>query len=232
MAIAHVCIQCGFDLARTRPAREPHYGLMLVVCPRCHHACVRRRHPIWTAWRTIRRFDFVLRVMSFKVAITSLLCALTAIAVISILLMGFRYSRVSALAADDFAWLCVWVFGILAPATGAWLTAAFSHLKRSHVWLGWTALMSIPLLGIVVISLMVGELPPGFGDMAAGPSVLEIAKLGLLLLVLPGMMVVLVMMIAACAGIPIGKMLLWLTSMLQRWMWHSQRRRRKLRRAL
>jgi hypothetical protein len=35
VAISHVCMGCGLDLARVRAAPDPHYGLPLVTCPRC-----------------------------------------------------------------------------------------------------------------------------------------------------------------------------------------------------
>ena len=42
MAISHVCLSCGLDLARVRALLEPHYALPVVVCPDCGWATVRR----------------------------------------------------------------------------------------------------------------------------------------------------------------------------------------------
>lgn len=41
MPRAHVCQSCGRDLALIAPAREPHYGWLLVSCPGCASASVR-----------------------------------------------------------------------------------------------------------------------------------------------------------------------------------------------
>lgn len=54
MPVAHVCISCGTSLSRVRAQRDPHYDLMLVVCPACGVACVRRRHPLQAGWRRFR----------------------------------------------------------------------------------------------------------------------------------------------------------------------------------
>jgi hypothetical protein len=71
MSLAHVCLGCGFDLARQRPRNEPYYGLPLIVCPRCATASVRRKHPIAVRWRQVRRVDWALSILLVK-----LLCAL------------------------------------------------------------------------------------------------------------------------------------------------------------
>ncbi len=43
MAISHVCLSCGLDLARVRARLEPRYALPIVVCPDCGWAAVRRK---------------------------------------------------------------------------------------------------------------------------------------------------------------------------------------------
>lgn len=55
MAIAHVCTACGEDLALIAPEREPHYGWMLVRCPRCDAPAVRREHAVRALWRRARK---------------------------------------------------------------------------------------------------------------------------------------------------------------------------------
>lgn len=46
MPIAHVCHNCGIDLSHIRPVREPHYNLMIILCPDCGKGCVRINRPI------------------------------------------------------------------------------------------------------------------------------------------------------------------------------------------
>ncbi len=46
MAISHVCLRCGFDLARSRALLDPFYRIPIVRCPRCQSVQVRRKHPL------------------------------------------------------------------------------------------------------------------------------------------------------------------------------------------
>lgn len=55
MPISHVCQGCGEDLAALRPGPDPHYGLRVIVCPRCRLASVRTREPMIAGWRYGRR---------------------------------------------------------------------------------------------------------------------------------------------------------------------------------
>ncbi len=52
MAIEHSCHRCGEALGALPAPRDPRLGLCVVVCPVCRTACVRRRHPLVSAWRT------------------------------------------------------------------------------------------------------------------------------------------------------------------------------------
>lgn len=54
-----------------RAQREPHYGLMLVVCPTCTRACVRRRHPLQAGWRRFRATLHAIRHAGFLTIATS-----------------------------------------------------------------------------------------------------------------------------------------------------------------
>lgn len=55
MAVSHACASCGLELASIRAAPDPHYGLAVVVCPRCRTACTRSRPDIVRWWRSVRR---------------------------------------------------------------------------------------------------------------------------------------------------------------------------------
>lgn len=53
MAMEHSCHSCAAPLGAITATRDPQLGLCVVVCPECHTACVRRRHPLVLAWRTL-----------------------------------------------------------------------------------------------------------------------------------------------------------------------------------
>ena len=68
MAISHLCISCGFDLARVRVRPDPFYALPIVICPDCGDTAVRRRHPMQQAWRTVLRLKTSLIALAFQLA--------------------------------------------------------------------------------------------------------------------------------------------------------------------
>lgn len=55
MPISHTCPCCCLELGHIRAAPDPHYGLGVVVCPRCRAASVRVRHPDRVFWQGVRR---------------------------------------------------------------------------------------------------------------------------------------------------------------------------------
>ena len=145
VAISHVCMSCGLDLARQRVRVEPHYHLPIVTCPRCNWTCVRRRHPIQARWRAFLRAFASIRAMILQVFAGAIL-AVTTIGISGWLadvlhtlpIYGFqnydiRFPLVSA--------LCC------AIATGVWLTAAFGHWKPIPRWFCWWGL----IVGLVSI---------------------------------------------------------------------------------
>ena len=67
MAIAHVCLGCGFDLARVRAGADPHYGLPLIICPQCTTATIRRKHPLQKGFRFCLRLDWTLFILVAQV---------------------------------------------------------------------------------------------------------------------------------------------------------------------
>lgn len=77
MAIDHVCWQCGLDLARQRPQRDPHYGLPLVHCPRCAWSCVRRRHPLHVGWRKAMRIGKAVATLILQMGLLAMMTAMT-----------------------------------------------------------------------------------------------------------------------------------------------------------
>ncbi len=134
MAIAHICMSCGFDLARIRPVREPHYGLMIVRCPRCTRAAVRQLHPLLRRWKQIRRVDWSLTMIVLQLVIAGVVGLLTLVNVPAIVteVIPNIPNRINHVLVY---WLSLAACG-LAACTGAWLTAGFSHLRIWKVWLG------------------------------------------------------------------------------------------------
>ncbi|MEZ6164499.1 MAG: hypothetical protein R3B67_08700 [Phycisphaerales bacterium] len=55
MPISHTCPSCCAELGHLRAVPDPHYGLGVIVCPRCTHAVVRVRHPDRVFWQQMRR---------------------------------------------------------------------------------------------------------------------------------------------------------------------------------
>lgn len=50
--IEHSCHCCAAPLTKVRALPEPIYGLVVVVCPECRAAVVRRKHPLAALWRS------------------------------------------------------------------------------------------------------------------------------------------------------------------------------------
>jgi len=150
MAISHLCMSCGFDLARVRARPDPYYALPMVLCPDCGEAAVRRMHPSLHGWRTLVRLKTSLVALAFQL---TMLASLGSAVVAVCVLAGEEWVR-GRLGVLDRLELVVAVlaFGALPIALGAWLTAGLGHVRR---WGAWLAFMS---LALVLISLdCVGE---------------------------------------------------------------------------
>jgi hypothetical protein len=221
MANSHLCITCGFDLARVRARPDPHYALPMVLCPGCGEAAVRRMHPSRHAWRTL------LRVKTSIVAIalqSALLLGFTAGVVAVCVFVGERWARgILAVPGDEEQVLAVLAFGALPIALGAWLTAGLSHIGRFRVWLAFS------ILALLLISL----------DCVGDPLLrrgLETCGLA----VSPGdfrwdwftarLVVLIAIMTVATAGIPLGAAALAAEHRWRRDRWRARRRRIRARR--
>src|SRR5262249_31403891 len=150
MALAHICLGCGLDLARQHPRKEPHYGLPLVVCPRCATACVRRRHPIVVRWRQFRRVDWALSILVVKMLWALATITATGFTMFGALMLMARWPQIeheftSGWKSHLFAlgMAAAWAFVILPCIIGAWITAGLGHLTRRQAWIGWLAIMSV-----------------------------------------------------------------------------------------
>lgn len=134
MAIAHVCLACGADLARIRVIRDPHYGLPIVTCPGCRQACVRRVDPILQRWRAFQPTAAALCALLVQLLVMFSLATATALVVDAVPdLFPVRISgNVFDLLYDQsFAALVV---GVTLPVlTGVWMATGLGH------WRPWLA---------------------------------------------------------------------------------------------
>jgi hypothetical protein len=221
MAISHLCISCGFDLARVRVRPDPFYALPLVICPDCGDAAVRRRHPMQQAWRTLLRLKTSLFALAFQLA---MLIGCTAAVVAVSVLVGDAWAEGDlALPQREEVIVAFLAFAVLPVVLGAWLTAGLGHLRGLHVWLGFSLLM------LMLISLdCVGE-PLAQRALAA---------LGLSLkpfdfrwdLLSARVAVLTAIMTIAVAGIPFGMMARVGHRRWRRNRWWARRRRFRARR--
>ncbi len=130
MAISYVCLSCGLDLARVRARLEPYYALPIVVCPDCGRAAVRHRP---RAWRSFRRLMLSLTTLAAQLGlVVTGLAGLLAISEH----MGDAFSRLSfgGIPRNEIIFRLS-VCAAFAVALGAWLTAGFSHARRTTTWL-------------------------------------------------------------------------------------------------
>ncbi len=73
MARSHICPCCLYELGRIRAVPDAHYGLGVVVCPRCSLASVRTRHPDRQFWRMYHRRRLTVGTVLGKTLLTVLM---------------------------------------------------------------------------------------------------------------------------------------------------------------
>ncbi|MHC4769983.1 MAG: hypothetical protein ACYTEI_14915 [Planctomycetota bacterium] len=221
MAISHLCISCGFDLARVRVRPDPFYALPIVVCPDCGDTAVRRMHPMKQAWRTVLRLKTSLIALAFQLA---MLIGGGAAVVAVCVLVG------DAWALGDLAFpqreeliVAFLAFGVLPVALGAWLTAGLGHVRRLHLWLFYS------LAGLVLISLdCVGE---PLARRALETLGLSLTPIDFRWDLLSARVIVLTaIMTIAIAGIPLGMLARVGHRRWRRNRWRARRRRLRARR--
>lgn len=158
MPLSHACTRCGMELCRLRAAPRSAGCPAVVVCPRCGVACVRRRHPLVSGWRSARRATAAAAGLVWQ----GFFCILFTL-VLSALLHSLRlelwgqwpelWAAVrgraaggeslracllrTGLAWDLVAWACFSV------GLGAWLVAGFSHWRPWAPPLAWVASIAV-----------------------------------------------------------------------------------------
>ncbi len=201
MAISHVCLSCGLDLARVRALLEPRYALPLVVCPDCGWAAVRRKPQ---GGRSLYRLLVSLLTL---IAQLGLLAAGLAVLLAVSIEMGDVLARgtFGALPGEEIL-LRLAVCAAFAVALGTWLTAGFGHVRRTTTWLVFGG------FGIVLVSY--GSLIGGRPDRLAARC-----------------LVVVMIMTVATAGVPLGMLARVAWRQFERALWRVRRRRLRARSA-
>ena len=228
MAIAHVCLGCGADLARIRVIRDPHYRLPIVTCPGCGEACVRRLDPILQRWRAFQSLAEALCALMVQVLIVLLLAPATAGVVdvvpdlLPVVISGDLFDLLYGQS------LAALVIGVTLPVlTGVWMTTGLGHwrpwLARAVWGLLIAALLSWDMLRLA--SETIGNelgIVSGIGAKAH----LKLAFYDWILRVV----VLFVFLMMTFAGSPLGAVLLKIHARRQSRRW--SRRRARLRRRM
>ncbi len=196
MAISHVCLSCGLDLARVRARLEPRYALPIVVCPDCGWAAVRRKPR-----RSFVRLSASL--LALVVQLGLLAAGLGGLVAISIELGDVLAQGSFGTLARDEIILRLAVCVAFAIMLGTWLTAGFGHARRTTTWLVFTG------LGIALLSLGLA------GDGWSGQ--FEVLRARCLVLAM--------IMAVATAGVPTGILARAAWRHVERSLWQMRRRR-------
>ncbi len=143
MAISHICLSCGMDLARLPSRPQAGYALPLVMCVNCGTTDTRhltRRHV-----RSWLRLQASLITLALQVA----LLAVFAWAVVSVCIgVGELWVQGEL----DHLWtkqtLLVYLgVGVLSVFVGLWLGTAFAHAGRIRTWLVFS-LVTVAMLSV------------------------------------------------------------------------------------
>ena len=226
MAIAHVCLGCGVDLARTHVIRDPHYRLPIVTCPGCGEVCVRRVDPILQRWRAFQPVAVALCALLVQVLIVLSLATATALvidAVPDLLPVRISGNVFDLLYDQSFAAMVV---GVTLPVlTGAWMATGLGHWRPWLARAAWGLLIAGLLswdmlrLGYETIGSRLG-IVSGVGAEAQ----LQLAFADWILRVV----VLFVFLMMTFAGSPLGAVLLKIHARRRTRRW--SRRRARLRR--
>jgi hypothetical protein len=157
MAISHICLRCGMDLARVRAVPDPHYRLPVAVCPGCGGVTVRRPDAIVMGYRRARRlFSALLALGAQAVVGAGLLTAQASITygivrecrdmqaampdLLAAMLGRGGNERLTVWIHESDGLMVLIMWTCMCVGAGLWLTAGLAHLSRI-VWPVWTALL-------------------------------------------------------------------------------------------
>lgn len=217
MAIAHICLNCAQDLARQPAILDPHYSLPLVVCPNCNKASVRRPNFYSAKYKSMLRIITVFSTLLFQALFIITLAGAT---VAWIFLIGHVVFRMNDAELSQLHVSNVIVaFVLTSLATGAWLTAGLSHIPKFKTWIGWSVFLVI----VSAITSIIYFISQSSNDTNLAADVLSLVFVNGLALI-----PIIVLMIFAMGGIPLGKFFLYLHRILARECWQWRKRRQTL----
>ncbi len=143
MPISHICLNCGVDLARTRPTPHPSLPVSVIRCPECGGASVRRKHPLIrdsrrflrarrALWTLIGQFTLLAGFLTFAAAIAHAMAQWTYDEQVSL-----RALTLAAVAAepsgsrrvDSEAPIVLIFFVVTSVAAGVWIGMALPHWR-------------------------------------------------------------------------------------------------------
>lgn len=231
MPSSHLCVQCGFDLARIRAQRDPQLGLWLVQCPECERFAARRRqHPAVLWFRNFRKLDWTLGLLAVQTVLLFFATLFTMMAIVytaeELFSRSFERQQIEIAI----------IYFIIPALVGLWLTAGFPHLARWKVWLGWGGW----ILSIVAVSFTMQMLDAmgnwawyGYGNAPiAGMTVanrwqraLEASDASMWL---QGLIYLPWQLVALWVGWPLGRFARWFFLTVRRTMFRYRLRRRRV----
>jgi hypothetical protein len=186
-----------------------------------HHRDV---HPIGRRWKQLLRVDWTLTMLAIQI-----LCAISLGIITHILIIALCVnSDPKMLPHNDEAirWLSIIAYGVIGPMTGAWLTVGFSHLGFRRAWSGWIAIMlSLLLVQVCTICIAGGQMTLFDLDWQRTP--LERCRQAVVRFLIPSGRILVMMMAAGIAGIPLGMILLRFFKSMRTMRWRYRRRMRK-----
>lgn len=165
MAISHVCMACGTELARRRARHDAALDLWLVTCPTCNTTVVRSSVRRRAARRRIRRAVIATVVACVQVGLLlASIFASVALVLVSTAELD-AYGRDPALVEfvrmlrdrEGVAIPIVVYLVVTGTAVGVWLRAGLGHWRFWTAWLVWTALL-LAVLSLPEVNRIVGRL--------------------------------------------------------------------------
>jgi hypothetical protein len=218
-------MSCGYDLARERVSRDPHYDLPMVKCPRCRTLAVRTIPQIVTAWKRFVRLDWTMSTLLVQciacglITLGMTICTVTACELYTSLAEGMVPNNDRLINAG----IAVVLF---AGVIGTWLTVAFHHWPRGLQWPVWWCVWIIGVHFIPFFAFSpIGVTWPGAVPTEYAEGWGERMRWLWLHVTVPATMAVSVLILLSISGVLPGLLILRGMRLMQRMRWRQRRRR-------
>jgi len=144
MPFSHLCAACGQDLSRIAAPPDPHYGLPIVVCPRCRTACSRSRGEWVELYRKLLRVDAWVTALGVQIAGLLILLLIN----VQVLQSWSTGTALIAASSEDVLGPS-FILNLIDPfvaitgvITGWWLSVTFVQWRFLIVWSCWLLLLA------------------------------------------------------------------------------------------